>query len=107
MDVVNGIDLSRCGVLPAKSQRSEPPYHFVEHEPSFLPQARWTYIPRPHDVIAIIAASFRRFPASGDDERGVNTRGLFRVGEGVEGRLRRRIDRGQTLLRATGLVVPP
>src|SRR4051794_9524552 len=39
IEIVDGIDLGRGGVMPAKAERRKPPLHLGEHEPGLLAQA--------------------------------------------------------------------
>ena len=74
MDVMDGVELRRRGVLPAEAERRHAALHLAEHEARLLAHAGRRDVAEPHDMIAVVAAALRRFAAAGDDERRLRVR---------------------------------
>src|SRR5437867_7206536 len=70
VEIVNGINLGRRGVMPGETERGKPALHFAEHETRLLAQALRADVAAGDDVIEIIVVPFRHFAAPGDDEAG-------------------------------------
>ena len=84
IDIVDGIYLRRCRILPGKTEQPHPPFHLAQDGPRLLTHAVRTGVAGPNYKAPITPLAFWRFPATGHHEgwRGGWCRGG--IAEGME-----------------------
>ena len=107
MEVVHGVGLHRGRILPAEAEFADAAFHGADLVTDLVLQPVGAEVAVAHSTLGIGCPAFERFTAAGDHERLAIVVELGRVNENAwnDGSAGGSIS-GQTLLRATGLIVP-